>query len=357
MPAFTQIDLENMAASHLKKMLANGSMEQNIQEMPLLKAMTANKTILRNVKDHKVHRNIVNRGGVTMAGFNSNEDEVTHVNPGNNRQAVFVVKDHYAGIEFSRDEMLRHSITIVESYDDAKPSKQDALQVIPVLEDKNRELVYGVANSKNLLLWGDGVADPKSMAGVRAFIKDNPAGVGETVGGIDQTVYTKWRNYSWVGANAIQADAANAADGRLIRALNQTIFPALNLNRNGRPKNYAYLIGSAVRNQLQDELYAKGQYSQSGFSGNFELMFGDATFEKNKFIWDPTLDDLGFENRGYLIDLNAIKLGAVEGNDDVVTKPMRPTNKFVFQKGILFYGGLVADQLNTSGVFEIAPVV
>ena len=356
MPEFTQIDLENMAAANLKKLLAKGSMAQNVVDMPLLNAMDANKKSVDGVKDHTVYQNVKEMGGVTMTGFNSNEDEVTHTNPGNNRQASFIMKDHYAGIEFSRDEAQRNGFKIVENQSDAKASKEDATRVVHLLNDKNEELIWGVANSKWQMLWDDGSTDPKGMAGIRSLILDDPVGSPGVVGGLDQSVYTFWRNWSWLGApsgggNGIPANAGNASEGRLIKALNQDVFPKLRRYRNGRAPNWAIMMGDEVRRQLIEEYYAKGQHTQSGFTADLDVAIGGAKFEKNRFVHDTRLDEIGMSNRMYFIDLNAIKLRPVE--DDTVTSPNRPTNKFTFQKGILFYGGLTADQLNTSGVLEL----
>jgi len=72
------------------------------------------------------------------------------------------------------------------------------------------------------------------------------------------------------------------------------------------------------------------------------------------FEYDPSLDDAGESKFCYIIDTNSVKLKVIEGEDMKKHYPARPHDKLVLYRSVTWAGGLVARQMNTSGVYEIA---
>ena len=78
-------------------------------------------------------------------------------------------------------------------------------------------------------------------------------------------------------------------------------------------------------------------------------MLGLGTFE-----YDPTLDDLGYSKRCYIMDTTKLRLRPMEGEDNKLAVPARPYNYAVFFKSMFWTGGLECTQLNANGVYEVA---
>jgi hypothetical protein len=83
---------------------------------------------------------------------------------------------------------------------------------------------------------------------------------------------------------------------------------------------------------------------------------GDAEWFGNPIEYDPTMDDLGLSKRCYVIDMskNGVRLLYMDGNRMKKHNPARPYDRYVIYQGITMTGVLVAKQLNTSAVYDIA---
>ena len=94
----------------------------------------------------------------------------------------------------------------------------------------------------------------------------------------------------------------------------------------------------------------------NGFNkaGDTEFGMADLSFKGKKIIYDPTLDDLGESKRMYVIDTKHIYLDTMQGEDMRTHTPARPAEKYVLFRAMTWTGGLVCDQRNSSGVYEIA---
>jgi hypothetical protein len=55
-----------------------------------------------------------------------------------------------------------------------------------------------------------------------------------------------------------------------------------------------------------------------------------------------------------VLDLNAINLRPMDGEDMKKHNPARPENQYVIYQALTWTGGLIARQLNSSGVYAIA---
>ena len=70
--------------------------------------------------------------------------------------------------------------------------------------------------------------------------------------------------------------------------------------------------------------------------------------------YDPTLDDLGLAKRCYNIDMRRIKLLYMAGEKMKKANPARPYDRYVMYRGVTTTAVMVAQQLNTSAVYDIA---
>ena len=74
------------------------------------------------------------------------------------------------------------------------------------------------------------------------------------------------------------------------------------------------------------------------------------------FVWDPTMDDQGRAKFCYAIDMGktGLRLLYMDGQRMKKHNPARPYDRYVMYSGITMTGLLIARQLNTSGVYDIA---
>jgi hypothetical protein len=77
-------------------------------------------------------------------------------------------------------------------------------------------------------------------------------------------------------------------------------------------------------------------------------------FKGKAIEWDPSLDDLGLNKRMYVIDMKRIRLLYMNGQRMKKHTPARPYDRYVMYNGITTTAVMVAQQLNTSAVYDIA---
>ena len=152
---------------------------------------------------------------------------------------------------------------------------------------------------------------------------------------------------------AIVASTANADSLPLVTVL-QNEFRQLR-RYGGKPN--LFLAGSDFLEQLENELRAKGTYTDKGWAENgnrIEMSADDVAFKGINVQYDPTLDDLGEAKRGYVLDTKSIYPMVMSGEDEKQHTPARPEDRYVIYRAMTWTGGLVAKRRNSSGVYSIA---
>lgn len=347
---FTLQQIENVSNATLDLHLDRGKIfSQHIQDKPLLTEMRKRAKSFPGGKDYLDVR-VKGDTTTTIQGFEY-DDTVGYSNPANIKKAYFPYALIHAGIEFTKHELIQNGIRIVDSTNGrrtAVASEAEKIQLANLLDDKLDDMKEGVDSGMNDTYWRDGTQDSKLFAGIKSIIVDDPT-AATVVGGIDQSASAWWRNRASL---AINATSANAADNNLVQTM-QT--ENRQLRRYGNP-THIRLCGSDFLEQLERELRAKGTYTDSGWanSGGLEVSMDDVQFKGEKFMYDPTLDDLGEAKRCYVIDTKNIYPMVVEGEDMQRHAPSRPEDKYVFYRAVTWVGGLVARMRRTSGVYAIA---
>ena len=125
---------------------------------------------------------------------------------------------------------------------------------------------------------------------------------------------------------------------------------------NGRTK-VRYFCGSDFIDAYKLELRANGYYTQSGWGGaKPDGSMEDPNHAGLPLEWDPTMDDLGPSKRCYALDMGktGLRLLYMDGQRMKKHNPARPYDRYVMYNGITMTGVMIAKQLNTSGVYDIA---
>lgn len=353
MAALSQAVLDNVANAAFdyydKKKLYN----QHIQDKPLLSALRSKQKTFPGGKEDIVVSPVFETQS-QLEGFEG-DDTLTFVNPTVIKQARYPWKMQHLGIQMTTEELLKDGISIVDTNgkNTSNHSRRDLTVIQNMLESKLADASEGFAVGMNTMLWQDGTQSTKDVPGIQYLIAEDPTtGV---VGGIDRATQPLWRNVAMTAANGTAggdgAVTPNTSTQALIRSCQKKVRQ---LRRYGDP-SFIILAGSAFMDAIEDEAYAKGTLTQSGFGQTIEAGIHEVNVRGlGTFMYDPTLDDLGKEGFAYFIDTKAIRLMPIEGEDMKKHYPARPHDKMVVYRSWTWAGGLCMKQSNTSMVVELA---
>ncbi|ALA16083.1 hypothetical protein GGR16_002618 [Chelatococcus caeni] len=280
----------------------------------------------------------------------SGDQTVGYDNPAYVKVASYPYKRIHAGISFTADELIRNGISIVDTttgQGDSVHSRADKLQLVNLLENKVMTMRESMKNDMNEMFWGDGTLDPELVPGLRSFIVDDPT-APLVVGGIDQGAPENWW---WRNRANLAIDlGTDPKEQRLLRYMDNEI---VQLSKYRARPDRAF-AGSDMLQRFKDEMRLGGYFSMDGFRGNKDLGTGGIYFNGIEIHYDPTLDDLGYSKRLYLLDSKHIRPLVVQGENMKRHNPARPPEKYVYYRAVTWVGGLVCDQRNSSGVYAFA---
>lgn len=345
---FTAQEIDNMANAALDYYIKGPARAQSIQERPLHDAMEKSKKTFPGGKDF-IKRNVKGDYSTTFQGY-SHDDTVAYGNPANIKQTQYPWKELHAGISLTHTELKHDGISVVDTNGESTSnhSEREMTAISNIFEDKIDDMNEGSARSFNSILWQDGSQSAKVFPGVQSIISLTPT-VGIT-GGLDRAGNVWWRNRAMVGANKYTANGTTQA---LTKGLRSEVRQLRRFG--GKPS--LLLAGSKFIEALELEVFEKGIYTQEGFANTGKTDIGMANISMRgvgTFQYDPTLDDMGMSKLCYFVDPAHLYLMVMDGEDMKQHSPARPPEKYVMYRGLTWTGGLVCDQLNCHGVYEVA---
>jgi hypothetical protein len=359
---FTADVINEIASSSLQTFLDKGQVfKQNIANKPMLDAFDSAAGQFTGGKDVVDFAVSAGQGGGALSGYTA-DDQVTYYNPTGTKRAKFPWKEHHIGIVFTHTEMKENGVDIVESGTKQTPrdmADREVIALANMLDEKNEMMGEDYSFSLDRLIHGDGSTDAKALAGIQSLILDVPnAG---TTGTIGRGANVWWRNRAATAAYGVAGGqgaitSATANGGALIEFLEKE-WLLLSKYKKGATKVQIF-AGSDWRAAYMKELRANGNYTLSGFQGqnNADGGMDDPKFKGTPIIWDPTLDDLGLSKRAYFLDTGkrGIRLLYMDGQRMKQHNPARPYDRYVTYQGITTTAVMIARQLNTSAVYDIA---
>lgn len=354
--AFSQAELDNITNAALDYYIEKGTVfSSTIQDKPLLAAMDAKAKTFPGGKG-QISVAVKGQYDSTLGGYTHN-DTVNYVNPAKLKRANYAWKEHHIGIGVTLTELKRDGISVVDSLngESVKNNRgREETALANLLQDKLEDMAEGYARGLNTFLWGDGTADANALAGIRAFVKDDPAAAASTVGGIDQNASANawWRNRANLAVTT-------TATGDEVIALLNTEFRQL--QRFGGKPDVA-LCGSDFMDRINKELRARGYYTDAGFARGQDIKHGDITYGGMVFKYDPTMDDIGtslggatdYSKRAYVLDSSKLCLYYMESEKMKRHSPARPYDQYVMYRALTTTGALAATQLNCHGVYQFS---
>ena len=351
---FTAAELANIQNAALDHYFERGRVTaQAIQNKPMLVAFDQAAGTFPGGKEFVSLAVKAGQAGLPLTGY-THDDVLTYGNPATIRRINFPWREHFIGMGVTHTELKADGITVIETNASQRTSEKDGREeqaLANMLEEKINEMAEDYDVGLDTLIHGDGSSDAKAIAGIRAFILDNPA-TGST-GGLSRVTNTWWQNRARTAASGGVITSTPANGGALLQVLQAE---ERQLNRFASNRKSRMFAGSDFISALETELRANGNYTLNGWQSGAKadgampaVSFGGITVE-----YDPTLDNLGLQKRMYNIDMNAIKLLYMSGEKKKKANPARPHDRFVMFQGMSTTAVMVAKRLNSSGVYDIA---
>lgn len=344
---FTAQELQNIANAALDFHMDRGRVySQTIQDKPLLGVLRSGQKTFPGGKELITVR-VKGAYTTTIQGF-THDETVSYSNPANIKEASYPWKEIHGGIQVTFTELKKDGISIVDSAtgeNTSRHSEREATMLANLFDDKLEDMSEGIERGMNEMLWKDGSSDDSLVPGIRSFILDDPTSA-TVIGGIDQSANDWWRNRA-----SVSIDASTASNQNLVNTLQQEFRQ---LRRYGNPR-HTLLAGSDLMDAFEKELRSKGNYTETGWAnkGQIDASIADLAFKGRPLMYDPTLDDLGLSKYLFVLDMNAIQLKPMDGEDMKAHSPARPEDKYVLYRALTWTGGLCCRQRNTSGVYAI----
>lgn len=360
--AFTADELADINNAALENYIDKGKVwKQNVANKPMLDAFNRAAGRFGGGKEYVSFAVKSGQGGGSLQGY-TGDDKVDYYNPTGLKRAKFPWKEHHIGVVQTMTELKIDGIDVVESDASQDTRAMDGREehaLANLLDEKMDTLGEDYAFSLDRLIHGDGTTDAKALAGIGSLVLPVPT-AGST-GSIGRVPNTWWRNRAATaaygsagGQGAITSATANG--GALIEFLEKE-WRQLGKYRNGQTR-YRIFAGSDIIAAYQKELRANGSYTHTGFQGqgNADGGMDEPKFKGIKFEWDPTLDDLGLSKRMYVLDMGrtGVRLLYMDGQRMKKHSPARPYDRYVMYNGLTTTAVMIAKQLNTSAVYDIA---
>jgi hypothetical protein len=368
--AFTAGEVTNIANAALDFYLDRGTVwRQTLQKRPLFDKLTGKKKTFPGGKGDisvAVSGAIGTGTNDTLKGY-THDDQVVFYTPANIKRANFPWREMHMGLTLTHTELKIDGISVVDPGSNGERttehSKREMTELVGLLEDKLFDLGENYARKFNALLYGDGVADAKALAGLKLLVSDTPStGI---VGGINRATagFEWWRNRARtaafgtlvsgtpaLGAWGGGAVTSNVADGGALLQVLQA--ERRQLTRYGGSPDL-FVCGSDFLGAMEKEIRANGNYSMTGFNKGQDGAMGAMSFGGQEIHYDPTLDDLGLSKRAYWLDTKLIQLFIMEDEWMHRHSPARPPDKFIMYRSITTTGQLISKGFHSSLVIDI----
>lgn len=354
--AFTADELTDINNMALETYLDKGKVfKQDVQNKPMLQAFQENAGEFPGGKEYVSFLVGSERGGGSLAGY-TGDDQLSHYNPTGSARFRMPWKEHYLGMVLTHTELKYDGVDVIESGSDQRTSEmtgREAQALGNILDEKLEKLGADYNYSLDRLIHGDGTTDTKALAGIGALLLENPD-VGVT-GGVSRVANEWWRNDVLTTSGGGVVTSSSTGGGALIIAMDKAARRR-SKHANGQTK-VRYFCGTDFIDAYKAELRANGTYTNMGWgTGRPDGSMKDPKHAGLPLEWDPTMDDLGKSKFCYAIDMGkrGLRLLYMDGQKYKKHNPARPYDRMVMYNGISMTGVMVARQLNTSGIYEIA---
>lgn len=270
-------------------------------------------------------------------------------------QANFSWCSAHDGFSLDEDRLAQNGISITEGGQGGNATQAEQVQLTNLLEESTETLRLGFEEKFSMFLHLDG-STTDSVVGLDALVATAPS--SGTVGGINRTNATWWRNHA---ATNITVPTTQAQAITMLTTM-ETAWRAC-VKNGGRPDLIlagagfidAYIAAMNLNGQQISYAGGEARKLDGGISGVF--------YKGIEIQWCPEFDDNfgGFVNpspswtkRCYFINTRHLTLRPMEGQDMVSRKPPRVYDKYVYYWALTWRGALTTNRANAHAVLAIA---
>lgn len=268
-------------------------------------------------------------------------------------EASFAWGSAHDGFALDEEELLQNGISVTEDPSKAVVTAPEHQQFVNLMEENTETLRLGFAEKFDYDLHRDGTHDTDSVAGLDLLVSITPA--TGTVGGIDRSTNTWWRNYA--------ATAIGSGAGVLTSAM-ETMWRSV--AKVSRQTPDLILAGSAFIDAYRtDAKSGIAIHVMNGPSGStLDGANSQLTWHGVPIMWDPTLDQLttdgvaaggvAWNKRAYFLNTRTIRLRPAEGQDMVTRRPPRVYDRYTHYFGLTWRGAFTISNPGANAVLAIA---
>lgn len=338
--AFTVADLTDNAVFLLDKFKRDKKPKDIVihtQNKPLLRKLIDKKEEYGSGKDNfsePVQGALMSDTAGMYAGVQG-DDTLTFTGPAAAVDTQFAFKMMWAGLQMTRDDLMKHGIDVVPNSMRVEFTGEDANKLADFMGTKTRDFEESKAVSRNLMLWGDGTGDTKAIAGLQSIITLDPT--AGTCGGISRA-NAWWQHIARTGVGGAQAKVTySKADQTLTQTLQ---YDQRQLGRYGAMTD-VWLAGSDYIDALEREMRAAGQQTVTGWAdAKTGILIKGIKIGAYEIEYDPTMDTQGFAKRCYAFPSDKIKLRPMKGHWDRNESRNEPADQLLYLIGTIDRGTL-----------------
>ena len=273
------------------------------------------------------------------------------------QQAKFTWGAFHDGFGLDEDELVQNGITMTDDRS-ATPSDAEKVQLTNLLQENMETLKLGYQENFDIMLHRDGSQSATDIPGLDSLVALNPT--TGTVGGIDSSVNTWWRNYTNTATGTAAGDVTNAMETawraciRVGGAAPDYILAGegfIDAYRKDSGSNAGY----TTRQVIVDSSNRKPLTLDNGVGA------GTATglyFKGVEIVWDPVfsvMDTLdapahAWVNRCYMLNTKRLSLRPIKGHWMVPRRPPRVYDRYVHYWAITSKAALTTGKRNAHAV-------
>lgn len=344
--AISTTDLATLAKSSLDDYLKNAPVDQIAQDRPLLKKLMGKRKPFGGAKQNVVEQ--LRKSYDSNFQFSYGEQKVTFNKRDTLEQAQFPWRRVVDALYIAYDTLFSNGIDVKEGgHGSYRLETNEKVQLTNLLDENLTALREGFYQSLDLHMHRDGTSSADAFVGLDGLIALDPT--TGTLGGLDRSKMTWWRNYADLTlAKATMVDQMEKAWRECIR-------------HGGRPD--FILAGSDFLDAYRSCITIT-QNADAGKIKRVDASTGDGIntglyFKGVEIVWDPTFDDLDatdapvtkWAKRCYFINTKTLQWK--DDGYDIVT-PVRPHDTLCLYEMVNLRCVLTLNRANANAVLALA---
>lgn len=342
-------DLAELAKISLDEYMRNIPVDQIATERPLLKKLMSKRKLFLGAKQNVVEN--IRKGYGSNFGWAYGEDPVVFNKRNTTEPVQFPWRRAVDALYIDYDRLFGNGIKVREGARGAyKLEQNEKVQLVNLLDEQMTVLKEGFMESLDLALHRDGTSDADAIVGLDVLVSTTPA-VG-TVGGLDASTHTYWRNQ-------VQTGIVTSTVGTLATAMEKMWRQCI---RNGGAPDFI-LAGGDFIDAYRKEIVVS-QNADAGAVKRLDVGVGSGVstglyFKGVEIIWDPQFETLqtletatvDWNKRCYF--LNTKHITYRDDDMDVVT-PVRPHDILAMYAMVNLRCVLSTNRRNAHGLLSIS---